>query len=205
VAHGYDEVLPFLHPTARTIVDLGANIGLASRWLLSKAPGAALVAVEPEPGNVAVLRENLSQFPSARVIPACVGATPRRVRMVTDSGEWGFHMQDVDGAAAGAGLVDVLPMGSILEWVDGDVDLLKCDIEGAEVELFGSCEGWIRRVRLMVIECHNGYAAADLSAAIRRSGGDMECVWSHGTDHFGHETVVMRRRGEAPARRRPND
>ena len=50
-----------LLPSPATILDLGANTGLAARWFLKIWPQARLVAVEPEPGNINVLRSNLSQ------------------------------------------------------------------------------------------------------------------------------------------------
>jgi hypothetical protein len=41
------------------VVDAGANIGAAALWFCTKYSNAAVVAVEPEPGNVMVLERNL--------------------------------------------------------------------------------------------------------------------------------------------------
>jgi FkbM family methyltransferase len=38
-------------PNARTVVDLGANIGLSYRWLRRRYPNASFVCVEPDPGE----------------------------------------------------------------------------------------------------------------------------------------------------------
>src|SRR5688572_3148969 len=176
ISHGYDEVFRFLREDPKIIVDLGANIGLVSSWLLSRYPDATLVAVEPEQGNVAVLRENVSQFNGrARVVAACIGASSRRVQLVSGTGEWGYHMQEVDGSAAAEG-AEVVTMAQVLYQLPGDIDLLKCDIEGAEQELFDHCQDWIGRVRLALIECHGAYGAAELMESIRRCGGRFETV-----------------------------
>ena len=55
VSHGYDAVLPLLVGPVRTIIDLGANIGLVSRWFAARWPDARIACVEPEAGNVDVL------------------------------------------------------------------------------------------------------------------------------------------------------
>src|SRR6266576_607241 len=66
--------------SVRTIVDLGANVGYASRWLLRKFPQARLVAVEPSPDNAAILHRNLAG--AASIIEACIGGSERTVGML---------------------------------------------------------------------------------------------------------------------------
>ena len=120
---------------ARTIVDLGANIGLASRRFLERFPRARIVSVEPEPGNVAVLRHNLDPSADARrssthAWSACPPGLPRR-----DNGSRGRLLHD----RRAEGDTDVVTMADVLSELGNDrIDLLKCDIEGAESELFKS-------------------------------------------------------------------
>jgi len=56
----YYEIPARLKREARTIVDLGANIGLASRFFAEIFPNATLVCVEPNPPNIAILRKNVA-------------------------------------------------------------------------------------------------------------------------------------------------
>jgi len=49
------------------------------------------------------------------------------------------------------------------------IDVLKCDIEGSETEVFKDCSSWIRRVRCMAVEVHNPYRAANLRDDLCRS------------------------------------
>jgi FkbM family methyltransferase len=160
-------------PQVRSILDLGANTGLAARWLLHRHPGARLVCVEPEPGNVRVLERNLAGT-GAVIVAACVGARERRVMLTTSTGEWGYRMRDTPD-----GDIPVVLMDWLLGHFPGDtVDVLKCDIEGAERELFRDAP-WAERVRFAAVECHglageailpDGWRIVERDANARRPG-----------------------------------
>lgn len=170
-----------------TIVDLGANTGLAARWIHAACAGGRMVCVEPEPGNIGVLRRNLAGVPSTLVVPACVGGRERRVSLATTNGEFAFAMHD-----DGEGDVAVVTMDRILDEAGvGCIDVLKCDIEGAEVELFEDCSSWIDRVRTAVVECHDGLTADGLQAILQGSGGDFVVVDRRVTEEFGCEVVTL--------------
>jgi FkbM family methyltransferase len=184
------EVAASAAPEARTIVDLGANIGLASRWLLQRFPQARIVSVEPERENVAVLRHNLAPFAErASVIDACVGARARRVSLIRTSGrEDGHSMRDV---AHGAD-TDVVTMPDVLSVLGSDrVDLLKCDIEGAESELFESSAAWISGVGVLAVECHGDFTAQRLLEALSSNGVGARTIMLERTPQFGCEQIVL--------------
>jgi hypothetical protein len=54
------------------------------------------------------------------------------------------------------------------------IDLLKCDIEGSEAELFANCAPWIDRVRNLVIEVHPPYSPALLHQHLRAAGWEFD-------------------------------
>lgn len=146
-----------------------------------------MVCVEPESGNVCVLRRNLARIPSAVVVPACVGGHERRVSLSTTNGEFAFAMHDDS-----EGDVAVVTMDRILDEVGvGSIDILKCDIEGAEVELFDECSSWIGRVCSMVVECHDGFTAGALADMLRRNGGNFTVVDRRVTEEFDCEIVTL--------------
>jgi FkbM family methyltransferase len=165
---------------ARVIVDLGANTGLVARWLLERYPDARIVCVEPECENVELLRRNLAAFESrAVVVPKCVGSHEGTTSLETDSGEWGFAMTD------GPGDVEVTTMARLVDEHGLErIDLLKCDIEGAERDLFASCSEWIWRVGFALVECHD-FPGEEL----------LEPGWRitqrHGWAALGIETVAL--------------
>jgi FkbM family methyltransferase len=132
-------------------VDLGANIGLASVWLAQQAGYRRVVAVEPLPENIALLRRNLQQNAvSATVMEGAVGPS---------NGQG--HLEPADepcsGRVAASGLpVTLLSMDAVLGSVGAgeNVDLVKIDIEGSEEELFAGELGWLDRVGAMLVEIH---------------------------------------------------
>jgi len=99
---------------AETVVDLGANIGLSYRLLRARYPAARFVCVEPDPGNLEVLRANVRAVDSAcEIVGACIGGHARRVKLTMVDGEWGFRMRDVSDAEDAD--TDVLTMEQLIE------------------------------------------------------------------------------------------
>lgn len=181
----------------RTVVDLGANTGLVARRLLAMWPACRLVAVEPEPGNVAVLRDNLAEpdvSGRATIVAACVGAERRSVSLGTTTGEFGFRMREARGSDDDEQLVDVVTMTDVLESGGfSTVDVLKCDIEGAELELFEDCSPWIGAVDAVMIECHDGLGSEGLTRMIGRGGGALDVRDRRRDERLDLEFLVLRR------------
>src|SRR3569832_175739 len=137
VAREYDS--PNLPATARTIVDLGANIGLASLFFAAKYPAARILAVEPDVDNVALLAANLAPL-GERATPLRAAAWPHdgQISLLQDDdagtplGSWGVQVAERPG---GGTLVPCHNVATLLDRAGFDrVDVLKVDIEGAELE-----------------------------------------------------------------------
>ena len=54
------------------------------------------------------------------------------------------------------------------------IDLLKMDIEGAEIEVFESCR-WIRKVRVVAIELHDRIRP-QCGSLVKNAARDLNCV-----------------------------
>lgn len=168
----YQELAKLDPRSIRTILDLGANIGLSVRLWQKMFPGAHIIAVEPDAGNMAVCRANANAAPSPEPAPVlqtcCVGGTRRKVTMDHSGGQWAYKMRD---AATGTTTIDALTIPDVLAAArtDAPIDLLKCDIEGAEAELFAHASPWIGRVGVIIVELHEPYTVerfkADLASA----------------------------------------
>jgi FkbM family methyltransferase len=151
------------------VLDLGANVGFTAAYFLSIFPRASLIAVEPDEGNLAICRTNLLPYGErARVLPGAVWSQPATLRLIKgtfgDGREWATQVGALLGASTKKGRaslrgevqVQAWDVGSIIDINGGGmVDLLKIDIERAEIEVFGeSAASWLPRVRNICIELH---------------------------------------------------
>jgi FkbM family methyltransferase len=155
------------------IVDLGANIGAFVHLADSLWPDASFVAIEPESKNAGMARantENLANQGRLHFLEACVGAEAGRTSLDTSQGSWAVRMTEIGDS----GDVRVITMAELIaETGITCIDLLKCDIEGAEAQLFSSCERWIGQVRNLVVEIHDPYMLDDLERDLTRAGSRL--------------------------------
>lgn len=166
---------------AETIVDLGANVGLSVRLWQRRFPEARIVAVEPDPDNFTAAERNLAKDPHRRVqmFRALIGDSPGQAYLDRSAEECAFSMTDSPIGEP----IDVLPLPTILDLAkfDGDIDLLKVDIEGAEQKLFADCSSWISRIRALMIELHPNYSKEMLLADLSRAGANFTIHWENQT------------------------
>jgi FkbM family methyltransferase len=142
------------------IVDCGANIGAASLLLLERYPAAQLIAVEPDAGNMAVCKKNLSAFGS-RVRFVESGIWSSDVGLIVERGgygdgrAWSFQVRPCRPGEMPE--VRGVSLGSLMRDYDFPrIDLLKMDIERSELEVFSHGDlQWLPRTRVLAIELHD--------------------------------------------------
>ncbi len=132
------------------LVDLGANIGLATIWLAKTYNLEGVIAVEPLPENTRLLRTNArANGVPCQVIEAAVGLEHGVTYFaVTESSNMG-HVADTGRE---------IPLVALLEIIN-DVTfaqpLLKMDIEGMEGPLLQQLDAaWVKTFSAIVMEMH---------------------------------------------------
>jgi FkbM family methyltransferase len=150
------------------ILDCGANIGMASLYWTRAAPAARITAFEPDPQLVPVLRENLSACGASavEVIEAAVWRA---------NGEIGFRSGSPDASRVDERqVVDAVSCVRLRDYLAEPVELLKLDIEGAEMEVLGDCADRLDSVALLFVEFHSFERRAqrldELFSILRGSG-----------------------------------
>jgi len=141
------------------ILDLGANVGFASAYFLNCFPESRILAVEPDEGNVEMCRTNLEPYGErAQVLHGAVWSHNTRLSLsrgaFRDGREWATQVFLPSGGHSGE--VEAWDISSLIDLSSsGCVDLLKIDIEGAELVVFGeTAKTWLHRVRNLCIELH---------------------------------------------------
>jgi FkbM family methyltransferase len=137
-----------------TIIDCGANIGLASLFFLSKFPSARIIAIEPEKNNFELLKQNLQFFPSATCINKGVWNKTAILEITNYSrGEAGFivsETQHTSGKSISATSISKI----IEEFGFKEIQILKIDIEGSEEQVFQDRPQWLHQVKMIFCEIH---------------------------------------------------
>lgn len=149
----------------RSILDLGANIGIAAALFATRFTTARIVAVEPDPANAALARTNLAPWADrCEVIEGAAWIDKGTLALTGDQA-------DSRAVTAGDGGVAAIPIDELVARaeVDGALDFVKMNIEGAERALLRD-PSWTRRVRAIRVEVHPPYTVADCGADLQRAG-----------------------------------
>ncbi|HLJ62523.1 MAG TPA: FkbM family methyltransferase, partial [Stellaceae bacterium] len=127
------------------------NIGVSADYFAQTFPAARIVAVEPDPGNIALARRNCTA-PSVDFIEAGIASLDGRATLADPGfGAWGLRTEREE-----EGPVALISIESILaRYPDATPLLAKIDIEGFEAELFSRNTGWVARFPLIIIELHD--------------------------------------------------
>jgi FkbM family methyltransferase len=159
---------PLPHPP-RTIIDGGANVGYATMALKERWPESSIIAVEPDAANFAILKRNCSSLSEIKLVQKGIwGASCRlRVRPGSTKEAWALQFEPVFGESCEGILAESIPT-LLAQIPGGHCDLLKLDIEGAEISIFQQTDlCWINNVSVILLETH-GEAARDAVQAVAR-------------------------------------
>jgi FkbM family methyltransferase len=151
----YDFDLPF---SPETIIDAGANIGMASIYFTHRYPKAKVIAVEPEASNYAQLVRNVMPYPTITPVHAALWNQDGETSVSEPDpatgafGKWGFVTKDGPGSK-----VRAITMHTLMEEMCiPAIDLAKIDIEGAEQEVFEDTR-WLTGMGCVMIELHDRF------------------------------------------------
>jgi FkbM family methyltransferase len=175
-----------LRSPAGLIIDCGANVGISAAYFLTRFPEVTVIAVEPDPGNFALLQRNLAPYGvRARVIQAAVWPVNTKLKIrdhkYDDGRSWARQVEEVAGDEGK--VIRGVSIDSLLaESGFPSIALLKMDIEGAEIPILKSIsKAWLKRTECLAIELHDDTyfgkatpvfdeAVVDVASQIHRCG-----------------------------------
>lgn len=156
---------PYWHPKFRlsnqpTFLDIGAHIGGWTVYMARRFPTARVVACEPVPENFALLRENIRRNQLTRVTALKAALAPQSgtVQLFFDPTHSAYsgqkprprHQQGSPRRVRAITLAECLQQAKT-----SHIDLVKCDIEGAEFSLLPSLPADVlRRITNISLEYH---------------------------------------------------
>jgi FkbM family methyltransferase len=172
-----------------TFVDIGANVGLFSLFVASRAAQEArILAIEPEPGNLRRLEFNIGANPGVpiTVIPKALSDETGVVAVELDRRDrGGTRTKKIDHAGESVGTVHV-PSQTLLDVLAGEgvdaVDALKIDVEGLEdvilAPFYRDAPPQLRP-RLVIIEDSRPSWKVDLMSVMRGCGYEFVALSRH--------------------------
>jgi FkbM family methyltransferase len=164
----YRSALPL--PPGATVVDLGANIGLASAYFSMYSPDCRLIAVEPDEQNRAMLERNLEGV-RARVVDGAIDAESGTATLAIGASVRHHLARPGEAPAAATREVLTLTIDDLLEREERrQIDVLKVDIEGAEQQAFASPSRSLARVQMVIMEIHNPESASQIERVLDSAG-----------------------------------
>jgi FkbM family methyltransferase len=142
----------FISETEKPLIyDCGANVGVSVLYFKRQYPKAIIKCFEPDPKILSCLKKNLSQNNITDVI-------------IFESAVWKNNdgiLFGSEGADGGSIYKDSnklkLPSVRLKDLLEKEVsiDLLKMDIEGAELEVILDCINEIKKIKYLFIEYHS--------------------------------------------------
>jgi len=131
------------------IIDAGANIGLASLWFAELFPESTIYAIEPDEGNLSVLRRNVCGVSNIIPVAGAVWDRPSRLRITNPTaGAGAFRVEE------GVGDIRSYTISELANEYR-ELFIVKIDIEGGEAGLFRSNFQWLEAVHLSILELHD--------------------------------------------------
>jgi FkbM family methyltransferase len=116
----------------RHFVDVGAHIGGIIAEVIARCPGVQITAIEPIPAKVNHLR---TRFPNVSVIETALSDEDGEARFFVNPRLSGYSSLNPD-----AGTDEIAVRLKRLDSLVADPDVIKIDVEGAELGVLRGCE-----------------------------------------------------------------
>ena len=156
------------------IIDCGASIGLNTCYFKHLYPKSDIVAFEPDPRVFEILKRNCESWGAndIRLIPKAVWTRESTLPFRGD-GKWSGR---VDEEATGEDIPRV-PTCRLRDYLTERVDLLRLDIQGAEVDVLLDCADLLGHVQYLAVDYHSVFKRPqrldELTGLLARAGFRM--------------------------------
>jgi FkbM family methyltransferase len=155
----------------RFIIDAGTNIGDTAVYFVNRYKDCELVALEPHPEISAVALRNLAPYPNAKFLKKGLWSHTTKMGFTDES--IGSSITETDNAPF---VIECVDIPTILQESGRDrIDILKLDIEGAELEvIMHNSEKWIPQTAVIVVDLHTAKIATECISFLKRRGFSHE-------------------------------
>lgn len=183
-----------------TILDCGANIGIATLFFKWVYPQAHILAFEPDPSTFKILERNVSHN-------RLQGVALHNFALAAEEHEISFHIPEPGSlmmsavSGRGGGQTITVPAKRLSSFINGEIDLLKLDVEGMEGPVMRdlASTGKLSLVREAIIEVHHNLPGSpttlgSLLQLLENAGFRYQIVdtYSPSSDCISFQDVIIR-------------
>jgi FkbM family methyltransferase len=143
------------------IFDVGALIGETAIFFKDKYPQAKIVAFEPSPRSFSLLKRNITQnyLKNVQVVNAAVSSKAGKMNFYTsklEANPWGRGDSLNQNKFNNKKDSKIVPVSvvKLSNYIKGQIDLLKLDIEGSETEVLKEIEPKLKYISQIILEFH---------------------------------------------------
>jgi FkbM family methyltransferase len=142
------------------IIDAGANIGASALWFNAEYPGARILAIEPDAGNLELLARNTDSLDNIEIVAAAIGGEPGFVALIDHGASDAFRTERSENG------LQIVTMNELLAQHQNTAPfIVKIDIEGFEKDLFAANTEWIDQFESIMVELHDWMLPGQQSSA----------------------------------------
>ena len=140
------------------ILDCGSNIGMSIVFFKALYPKAKIIGFEPEESTYALLEKNIASndFKEVQLHQVALGMEDATISFFVDPETPGsLAMSTIRSRSLNKEIV--VRQRKLSTYIDREVDLLKLDVEGAELAVLQDLvsTGTITRINQMIVEYHH--------------------------------------------------
>jgi FkbM family methyltransferase len=191
----FDDIRTKVTTNASVIVDGGASVGNMTSMFLEQYPTATIHAIEPIPESIEYLQSRFGTNPRVSIHPCAIGADNREIE---------FHVLKHQGASSilkssvhshhyhpdksKVRQTIQVAMKRLDVLLDVEIDVLKLDLQGYELEALKGCGNLLNRIKAITAEIefislYEGQPLfGDVDAFLRESGFrllNLYELWTH--------------------------
>lgn len=159
---------------AKTIVDVGAHIGLFSLYCHTLNSNVKIIALEPEPNNLKRLAEilKLNKIFKVKILPIALAGETGKAQLILASDSHNHHLGDLEATGEGIEVKTTNLSDLKKQFKIKQIDVLKMDIEGGE---FTTVDNWqladFASIKTLILEYHEQFGQREnLENKLRENG-----------------------------------
>jgi len=139
------------------VYDIGANVGIYSCFAVAACPNIEVIAFEPHSGNISKLSKNLfNNGESWRCFQIALGEKDEIVTFNLASDTPGESRHSVSTSEGKIKTMQVKASSLIKQEELPSPNIIKIDVEGAELSVLEGLDGFLHSARVVYCEVHGG-------------------------------------------------